>query len=446
MRANDDAPFVIPPIQILNKLSHRRRVHIAPIGADFDVDEQRDVERMDLLHSVLDEGLEALEFFGGALEKKLVVDLQNHARAKFFRDQAAVDFDHGEFDEIGGGSLERRVHRGAFGEIAQVGLRRIDFGNRADAAEHGARDAGLARFGDLAFEIFFDAAVAVEVSGDEFRGFFLVDLQILREAKGGEAVDDAEINYFGGAAMLGSLGKGRDVENFLCGARVNVLGAAKGFDENRVLGKMREDAQLDLGIIGGKQNVARLGDEGGANFAAELGANRNVLQIGIRGAETSGGSAGLIDLRVQAASVRGDELVERVRIRGIEFRDFAIIHHQLGQFVERGKLGEDFGGGGARFATRAAREREIQLVVKDFGKLLRRIDIEFEAGNFVDAFFVAANFLFESEGEFFEGLWIDADSGALHARENCGERQIDFVVGRGDFPFRLRRTEPERGG
>src|SRR5579872_1633055 len=142
--------------------------------------------------------------------------------------------------------------------------------------------------------------------------------------------------------MLGRLGKRRDVENFLRRARVNVLGAAKSFDENRIFGKMRKDAQLDLGIIGGKQNVARLGDEGGANFAAELGANRNVLQIGIRGAETSGGGASLIDLRVQAASVRGDELVERVRIRGIEFRDFAIIHHQLGQFVESSQFGEDF--------------------------------------------------------------------------------------------------------
>src|SRR5579864_5846039 len=273
---------------------------------------------MDLLHDLLDDGLEALKLFCRALEKKLVVDLQNHARAEFFRDQAAVDFDHGEFDEIGGSALKRRVHRGAFGKIAQVGLRRIDFWNGTDAAEHRARDAGLAGFGDLAFEIFFNAAVTVEIGGDEFRGFFLVNLQILRQAEGGESIDDAKVDDFGGAAMLGRLGKGRDVENFLRRARVNVLGAAKSFDENRVLGKMREDAQLDLGVIGREENVAGFGDEGGANFASEFGANGNVLKIGIRGAEAAGGGACLVDLRVQTARVRRDKLVKRVGIGGIQ--------------------------------------------------------------------------------------------------------------------------------
>ena len=43
----------------------------------------------------------------------------------------------------------------------------------------------------------------------------------------------------------------------------------KASHENGILGKMGENAQLDLRIIGGKKQLAGRGDEGGANFAAE---------------------------------------------------------------------------------------------------------------------------------------------------------------------------------
>ena len=211
---------------------------------------------------------EARNFFFRRFEQQFVVNLQNHLRFESLGGKAAVELDHGQLDEIGGGALHGRVHGGAFGKIAQVGLRRIDFRHRPDAAEDRFGVADLAGFGDLLVEILFHAAVALKIRGDEFGGFFRVDAKILREAERRKPVNHAEIDDFRHAAMLARLLERQHAENFLRGARVDVLPAAKRLDQHWIFGKMRQDAQLDLRIIGGKQLAARRSDEGGANFAA----------------------------------------------------------------------------------------------------------------------------------------------------------------------------------
>ena len=172
--------------------------------------------------------------------------------------------------------------------------------------------------------------------------------RLLRQAERREAVDDAEVDDLGGAAMLGGLRHRADAENFLRGARVDVLAGAKGFDQHGVFGKMREDAQLDLRVVGGEQRPAGFGDEGGANLAAEFGAHGDVLQIGVGGAEPAGGRAGLAEARVQAAGGGLDQLRQRVDVGGFELGEFAIFEHFARQFVQQRQLGEHVGGGGAR--------------------------------------------------------------------------------------------------
>ena len=149
--------------------------------------------------------------------------------------------------------------------------------------------------------------------------------------------------------MLARLRERQHAENFLRGARVNVFAAAKGFDEDRVFGKMREDAQLDLRIIRGKKQAARRSDEGGADFAAELGADGNILQIGIRGAEAAGDRAGLAEARVQAAGDWMDQARQSVRVGGFHFGELAIFENFFGQFVQERQFFKHFGGGGAAF-------------------------------------------------------------------------------------------------
>ena len=53
----------------------------------------------------------------------------------------------------------------------------------------------------------------------------------------------------------------------------------EGLDEARVLGHVRDDAQLDLRVVGGEQHRVRAdvaGDEGAADLLAELGADGDV--------------------------------------------------------------------------------------------------------------------------------------------------------------------------
>src|ERR1700691_5825715 len=293
-------------------------LHVAPVGAYFGVGYQRDREPVNTFHHFFGQLGEPGNFILGAFEEQLVVNLQYHLRLEIFRRQTAIEFNHRQLDQVGGGALHGRVHGGALGKIAQVGLRRIDFGDLAHAAEERARDAGLARPCDLPVQEILNSAVALEILGDELRGFLLIDAELLGQAKRRQPVNHAEINNFRDAAMFARLRKRGDVENFLRGARVNVLPATKGFDEYRVAREMRENAQLDLRIIRGKKTASRRGDERGANFTAQLRANGNILQIWSRRAEASGRGAGLTEARVQPAGYGMDQPRQHVGISGFE--------------------------------------------------------------------------------------------------------------------------------
>ena len=64
---------------------------------------------------------------------------------------------------------------------------------------------------------------------------------------------------------------------------MNILAIGKALLQRRNIGRMRQHAQFDLRIIGADQHIARLGDEGAADAAAFLGADRDVLQIRVGG-------------------------------------------------------------------------------------------------------------------------------------------------------------------
>ena len=225
-------------------------------------------------------------------------------------------------------------------------------------------------------------------------------------------------------------------ENFLRGARVDVLAGAKGFDEHGVLGEMRQDAQLDLRVVGGEQRPAGLGDERGANLAAELGAHGDVLQVGVGGAEAAGGGAGLAEARVQAAgggldqfaAARPRRWISAWRVRGTRspcaaVRAAAPSSASTSAAVER-----------ALARLRLAGGCEIQLVEEDFGELLRRIDVELARRASSQMRFSSARISrFHGVGHGGERGGIDADAVPFHRGEDGRERQIDFFVNAGEF-------------
>ena len=143
---------------------------------------------------------------------------------------------------------------------------------------------------------------------------------------------------------------------------MNVLPGAERFDQHGILGKMRQDAQLDLRIICGKQRVARAGHERGANLAAQFRAHGNILQVGIRGTEAARGRGGLAEAGVQAAGFGVNQFRQRIDVRGFELGEFAVFEDFARHFVQERQLFEHVRGGRARFSAAPSAERQTHFV------------------------------------------------------------------------------------
>ena len=83
------------------------------------------------------------------------------------------------------------------------------------------------------------------------------------------------------------------------GRAVDVLAARERLAQLRLARDVREDPQLDLRVVGREQPVALLGDERRADLAAELGADRDRLQVRVGGREPAGRGDRLVERRVQ---------------------------------------------------------------------------------------------------------------------------------------------------
>jgi hypothetical protein len=77
-------------------------------------------------------------------------------------------------------------------------------------------------------------------------------------------VDDAEVDRLGAAPVAGRDRIDRHAEDARSSRRVEVLAARERLDEPLVAGEVREDAQLDLRVVGSHHEVA---GPGGTNAA-----------------------------------------------------------------------------------------------------------------------------------------------------------------------------------
>ena len=116
-------------------------------------------------------------------------------------------------------------------------------------------------------------------------------------------------------------------------AIVDVDAIAKCVDQRAVAGQMREDAELDLRIVGGNQHVVRLGDKRAPDLAAKRRPNRNVLQVGIAAAQTAGRSDRLVKRGVHAAGHRINEFRQRVDVGAFQLLNASPLQHEFWDFV-----------------------------------------------------------------------------------------------------------------
>src|SRR5262249_2440048 len=144
--------------------------------------------------------------------------------------------------------------------------------------------------------------------------------EILREAEGGDPVDDPEVDHLRDRALArGERGRIL-VEDLGSSGPMDVLAALERLAQLRLAGDVREDAQLDLRVVAGEQPVAGLRNEGGPDLAAELSADGDRLQVRARRRQSPGRRDVLVDRRVQA-SVRADERGQRAEVRVDELRE-----------------------------------------------------------------------------------------------------------------------------
>ena len=222
------------------------------------------------------------------------MDLQDHFGAHLFAAHPVVDVDHRLFHNVGGGALNGHIDGHALGGGAGYVFGGVDVGQVAAAAQQGFGVLGAAGFGFDRFQVAVDAGVARQVGINEVAAFLAAEARLLGNAVGAQAVDDAEVEDFGDAALFGVDLVHGGSEHLAGGGGVNVLAPAEGVQQGSVLGQVGQHAQFDLGVVGRQETAAGVGDESPPHLPAQFGADGYVLQVGFAAADASGGGAGLV--------------------------------------------------------------------------------------------------------------------------------------------------------
>lgn len=218
-----------------------------PVVPDADFDFDGAFEGEGLGHILGDDSPEVCFFVGCEVKDEFVVDLEEEARVELGLSESLLDADHGEFDHIGGGTLNGHIDGVAFGGGTNSGVTGIDIREGAASTATCFDIALIAGKFFLCFHVAGDAGELREVSIDDFLSLGAAGIaESLGEAIGGDAVWDAEVDHFCGTALFAGDGMGIGLENFSGGGGVDILSLAEGGQEALVLGEGGKDSQFDL--------------------------------------------------------------------------------------------------------------------------------------------------------------------------------------------------------
>ena len=401
-------------------------MRLVPIGGGAGVDLEGDGE-LDggvggVDHDAADDGDGRLDLRIGDLEDEFVMHLQEHGGVEFCAREGLLHADHGAADNVGGGALDGGVDGGALVKGAFLRGARGDLREMAAAAEHGA---DIAIGADEAFRLLHivaDAGEAFEIFLDVGAGLLAANAELVGEAEGGNAVNNAEIDRLGAAAHLRIHVLDGNAKHFGRCHGVNVDAVGEGFGELRDMGHVGEDAQLDLGVIRRDEFVARNGDEGRADFAARLGADGDVLDVRLGGREPPCRGRGERERGVDAFGDGVDEAGQRIGIGGFEFGELTPFEDLAGKFMALvSEFLEDLGAGGPCAGGGFLGAGQAHFAEEEIAELFGRAEIEGLAGQRVDIMFEAGHGLGEFAREAGEDLPVDRDAASFHPREHRGE-------------------------
>ena len=201
----------------------------------------------------------------GQLEHQLVMHLQQHPNpGQGGRGQRRLHAHHRALDDIRARPLDRRIDRRAFGPASLVRVLRVDTREPCLAAEQRLRIAPLAHALQRLVNIGADAGEAVEIAVDHVLRLVRIGAEPPGEPPAADAVEDREIDRLGPRTRVAV----DRAEHLARGAVVNVLACRERLLQRGDVGHVRREAELDLRIVGGEENVAFLRHEGLADAVA----------------------------------------------------------------------------------------------------------------------------------------------------------------------------------
>ena len=206
---------------------------------------------------------------------------------------------------------------------------------------------------------------------------------------------------------------------------MEVLTGAERLDEPLVAGQVRHDAHLDLRVVGRHERVVALADdEELADATPLLGADRDVLEVRLGGAEPARGGDGL-EVRGVDAAVVGHRLLQSLD-RDAKARRVTVTQQRLEEGVLG--LGEEVGqrvGVGGPAGLRLLRLRHAEGAEEHLLELLGRAEVDLLAADRVPGVLLGLRDLGREVAlEGVEARHVDGDAGALHAGQDVDERDL----------------------
>ena len=206
--------------------------------------------------------------------------LQDHVACEVAPAKRLGQAHHRQFDQIRRRALDRGIDRHALAKLPHDRIGAVDLRDQPPAAQERLHVAVLPGSLDVLVQTRAHLRIAGEVGLDEGGSLLVRDPQFFGEAVGAHPIDDPEVDRFHRTAHLGRHVLLRHAVDERGGVAVDVAVVLEHVDQRRVMRQVRQNAQLNLGIIRRHQDPPRLsGDEGLANLPAQLGLHGDVLKI-----------------------------------------------------------------------------------------------------------------------------------------------------------------------
>ncbi len=332
--------------------------------------------------------------------------------------------EHGELQEIRRRTLDGRVHGDALGgqplgAVLAANVRH----DAASAEERPDRAPGSRRLEDAGHEA-AHALVLSEVRCNEGGRFGSRDPEALREPAFPLPVDDSEVHRLGAPPHLGSHSLRRDAEDLDRRSRMDVLTGSERIHQHRIHRQMREHPKLDLRVVCADQLVAGGSDECRADLAAQLRADRYVLQVRIGRRETPRRRDGLLPARMDALGLWVHEHRQGIDVGPLQLRQLADLENDLGQRVQLRQGLQGVGVGRAR-GLRASHMLQAELVEEQRLQLSRRVHVEHPPCDPMRLLLEREKLLLHAAAQGAELLGVDEHARALHPSQHLGEWQLD---------------------